>query len=114
MRNPLSMKRIVVCAASLFLVGTLAGCGDEKASVNGTVKMDGEAVTDGAIIFSKSDGSKVREGAVIKDGSFQVRLPPGKYKIELNGKKVLGKETRKGMSGKDEEVEITGELFPEW
>lgn len=108
------MKRTMLCLLGLFLLGALVGCGDGKAVVNGTVTLDGEKVPDGAVAFVKSDGGSVREGAVIKDGQFQCRMPPGTYKVELTGKKVLRVEKRKGFDGKDEEVEITDERFPEW
>lgn len=107
------MRRIAACALSLFLVAALAGCGDDKGSVIGTVTFDGQPVANGAITFVKSEGGLVREGAVIKDGSFQARVPPGTYKIEVNAQKVVGKRKQRGFSGEVEEVELTEELFPE-
>jgi hypothetical protein len=107
------MKRLVLCVLGPLLVGTLAGCGDGKTVVNGTVTLDGEPVPKGAVTFVRSDGDLVREGAVIEKGAFQVRVPPGKYRIEVNGRKVVGKKTQKGMNGQDEEIELTEELFPE-
>ena len=48
------------------------------------------------------------------DGSFSIpNVPPGKYKLELNGQKVISKRKQKAFDGTDEEVEITEELFPE-
>ena len=40
-------------------------------------------------------------------------LPPGNYKVELNAQKVISTRKQKGFDGKDEEVQITDELFPE-
>jgi hypothetical protein len=107
------MRRIAACALGLFLLAALAGCGDDKGSVNGTVTFDGQPVANGAIMFVKSEGGLVREGAVIKDGSFEARVPPGTYKIEVNAPKVVGKRKQRGFSGEVEEVELTEELFPE-
>src|SRR5262245_57398398 len=107
------MKRPATCALSLFLFASLAGCGDGKGPVNGTVTFDGQPVAHGAVTFVKSEGGLVREGAVIKDGKFQVRVPPGKYKIEVNAQKVVGKRKQKGLSGEEEEVAQTEEMFPE-
>jgi hypothetical protein len=107
------MKRIAACVLGLFLFASLPGCGDGKGSVNGTVTLDGQPVANGAVTFVKSEGSLVREGAVIKDGGFQARVPPGKYRIEVNAQKVVGKRKQKGFSGAEEEVEITEEMFPE-
>jgi len=91
---------------------TLIGCVDST-TVSGTVSMDGQPVKSGAITFVKTDGELVRAGAVISDGTFQAKLAPGKYRIELTGQKVVGKRKQKGFDGKDEEVESTEELFPE-
>jgi hypothetical protein len=98
---------------TLLGAALLAGCGDGKSTVSGTVTMDGQPVASGAITFVKVDGELAREGAVIRDGSFQATLPPGKYKLELTGQKVVGKRKQKGFDGSEEEVEITAELFPE-
>src|SRR5262245_3297796 len=107
------MKPVAACALSLFLFASLAGCGDGKGSVNGTVTLDGQPVATGTVTFVKSEGGLVREGAVIKGGSFQARVPPGRYKIEVNAQRVVGKRKQKGFSGEAEEVELTEELFPE-
>src|SRR5438552_15350285 len=84
----------------LVLVGLVAlssGCSDGKGIVNGTVTFDGQPVASGMVTFVKQGGELAREGAVIKDGSFQALVPPGKYKLELNAQKVTGKRTQKGF-----------------
>jgi hypothetical protein len=91
----------------------VAGCSDGKSSVSGSVTLDGRPVASGAITFVKRGGEVVREGAIIKDGAFQALVPPGTYKLELNGQKVTGTRKQKGFDGKDEEVQLTEELFPE-
>src|SRR5262249_48986593 len=107
------MKRTAVGVVGLFLFAALSGCGDGKTTVSGTVALDGQPVADATITFVKTEGDLVREGASIKDGRFQVRVPPGKYRIELDGRKVIGKIRQKGSYGQDEEVEQTANLFPE-
>src|SRR5215469_12264465 len=107
------MKRILVRVLTLFLFIPLTGCGDGKGTVQGTVTFDGQPVADGAITFVKKDGKLVREGAVIRDGNFQARMPPGQYKIEVNGQKVVGKTKERGKDGALEEVDMMEELFPE-
>jgi hypothetical protein len=97
----------------LLCLAAILGCGDGKSTVSGTVTLDSRPVTSGTITFVKQDGDLVREGAIIKDGSFQAQVLPGQYKIELNGQKVVGKRKQKGFDGSEEEVEITDELFPE-
>jgi hypothetical protein len=98
---------------SIVVLAAFAGCDNtDKGTVSGTVTFDGQPVPTGAVTFVKEDGELVREGAVIQDGKFQASLPPGKYKIELNAQKVVGKRTQVGMDGKSEEVVTTEELFP--
>jgi len=89
----------------------LVGCGSGTSSVSGTVSLDGQPVKSGSITFV-STKSDAREGAVIQDGKFQVELPPGKYRLELSGQKVVGRRTQKDFEGKDETLEVTAELFP--
>jgi len=97
----------------LIFLAALAGCGDGKSTVSGTVTLDGQPVPSGSIAFVKQEGgSLVREGAVISGGKFEAAVPPGTYKLELNGQKVVGKRKQKGMDGAEEEVELTDELFP--
>ena len=87
----------------------LAGCGDGKAQIDGTVTLDGVPVETGSIAFVSEN---VREGAVIAGGRFHAAVPPGRYKLELNGTKLVGQRTQKGFDGKDETLPITEELFP--
>lgn len=101
------------CVAATIAALSIAGCSDGKSTVSGTVTFDGQPVQSGAITFVGSGENLVREGAVIHDGTFQADLPPGDYRVELSGRKVIGTQKQKGFDGKDEVVEIAGELFPE-
>jgi hypothetical protein len=105
--------RIHVRVLLVSALTTIWGCGDGKSSVSGTVTMDEEPVASGAITFTRTEGELVREGAVIQDGNFRASVPPGTYKLELSGQKVVSVRKQKGFDGKDEEVPITEELFPE-
>jgi hypothetical protein len=106
--------RALPLAMALGSLIALPGCGDGQGTVNGAVTLDGQPVAHGTVTFVSNEGGKlVREGAVIEGGSFHAVVPPGEYKIELNGQKVVGKRKQKGFDGKDEELEITEELFPE-
>jgi hypothetical protein len=106
------MRYLVLRAPILLVCAALAGCGETHGNVTGTVTFDGQAIPNGSITFVKSDGT-AREGAVIKDGNFQTRLAPGRYKVEVNAQKVVSKRKQKGMSGEIEEVEVTEEMIPE-
>jgi hypothetical protein len=107
------MPRTIFCACSLFLIAFVSGCGDGKSTVHGTVVFDGTPVKTGSIVFVSAEGG-VREGAVIGDGAFATRMPPGTYKVELYAKRVIGTRTQKGFDGKDEVVENTEPLFPDY
>jgi hypothetical protein len=107
------MKYVALSALGLFLAA-LAGCGgDGKGSVEGTVTLDDKPVSNGTVTFVRTEGGLVREGAVIRDGSFKASMPPGKYRVEVNGQKVVGKRKQKGFNGAEEEVDLTEEMFPE-
>jgi hypothetical protein len=107
------IQRVRLALVGLAGLTSVLGCGDGKSSISGTVTFNDQPVASGTITFVKSEGELVREGAIIKDGSFQAQVPPGNYKIELYAQKVVGKKRQKGFDGKDEEVELTEELFPE-
>jgi hypothetical protein len=106
------MNRVFGSALSLFVCAGLTGCGDGQAHVSGTVTFDGQPVPTGSIVFVKSDGG-AREGGVIKDGKFEAKVSPGRYKIEVRASKVTGKRTQKGFDGKDEEIEQSVEMIPD-
>jgi hypothetical protein len=106
------MHRFLI-APGILLLALCTGCGDGTAGVHGTVAFNGKPVKSGSITFVSVEGPLIRAGAVISDGSFGARVPSGKYKVELNAQHVVGKRTQKGFDGKDEELEITEELFPE-
>src|SRR4029079_17294443 len=85
------MKTILTPQGGLGLLVVRAGCGREKPTLDGTVTLDGEPLASGSVLLVKTDGGLVREGAGIKDGAFQVKLPPGTYRVEINARKVVGK-----------------------
>ncbi|MCE9563297.1 MAG: carboxypeptidase-like regulatory domain-containing protein [Planctomycetes bacterium] len=104
--------RFAVCFGVCAII-TGCGGGDSEGDVSGTVTFDGQPIPRGSIVFVKTDGS-VRGGGVIKDGGFQTKLQPGTYKVEVSASKSAGKRTQKGFDGKDEVIELTEEMVPEW
>src|SRR3982750_3330474 len=110
---PASPFSLLLSVQALLAICLLtAGCSDGKSSVTGSVTLDGQPISQGAITFVKQGSVLTREGAVITGGAFHATLPPGEYKVELNAQKVVGKRKQKGFDGKDEELEITEEAFP--
>jgi len=108
------MSRRIPGVIALFLLALATGCGDGKSTVHGTVTFDGKTVKSGSIVFESTDGELVREGAIITDGAFKTRMSPGKYTIKLHAKHVTGQRTQKGFDGKDEVLDLTEELFPDY
>ncbi|HYH65185.1 MAG TPA: hypothetical protein VD866_10865 [Urbifossiella sp.] len=102
------------CLPAALLLASLSGCGgDGPSHVTGSVTLDGRPVADGAVTFVMTGGGSDREGAVIRDGAFEVKLKPGRYRVELTGQKQVGTRRQKGFDGKEEEVRVTEPLFPE-
>lgn len=91
----------------------LSGCGDGSSTVDGELLLDGTPVKEASVTFLKTGDGAMREGAVVKDGKFSMKLKPGDYRVEVTGRKVTGTRKQKDFDGKMEEVELTGELFPE-
>jgi hypothetical protein len=106
------MNTIDIRVSVLLLLASAAGCGTGKPTLDGTVALDGEPLATGSILLVKTDGGMAREGGVIKDGAFQVTLAPGKYRVEINARRVVGK--RKVVDfGPAGEAEVTEELISE-
>jgi len=107
------VKRVTaVCA--LFVLTCVAGCGDGKGMVTGTVTLDARPIRNGMITFvSIDDGPLIREGAVITDSAFKTRVPPGKYRVELSAQEPKGSRKQTGFDGKEEVIVIQEEIFPE-
>jgi hypothetical protein len=107
------MNRFTAWACGFLLSALLTGCGDGKQSVHGNVTLDGQPVKTATITFVSSEGPLIREGAVITNGAFTARVPLGKYKIMLNAQHVIGTRKQPGFDGKEEELPLTEELFPD-
>ena len=100
----------------------LVGCGNPRASVEGTVSLDGVPVDFGTIAFvplettqSPSAGGMVIKGAYKIDAE---RGPlPGTFRVEISGQKKTGEKKRArdipDFPPSDEFVELTVELLPE-
>ena len=107
------MKSALYWLACILCLTALFGCGESKAVVRGKVTFDGEIVKTGSITFIKVEGDPVRAGDVLRDGIYEVSLPPGNYKVEIFANRVLGKKKIRYMD-KEDEVEETEPLIPDW
>lgn len=72
---------------SLLVVLLLAsfGCdsGPKLYDISGKVSFDGVPVAKGDITLRPEKPSTAPQGAMIKDGSFQMKANEGKYKVEI-------------------------------
>ena|ERR1022692_332838 len=90
---------LLICLALL----AQTGCGPTTYEVSGTVKFDGEPVSEGQIAFVSEDGAS--GGTTITNGQYKVAVPSGKVKIQINATKLQKLPPgKKGMYGKTEEV----------
>ena len=108
------MQRLAFATFSFLVLALFTGCGDGKGSVRGTVSFNDRPIKKGVIKFTSTEGPLIHEGAVITDGSFETRVPPGKYKVEVNAQHVTGKRIQKGFDGNDEEILLSEEMLPEY
>lgn len=99
----------VLCCLALLI---LAGCGDGRRAIDGTVTFDGQPLAKGTIEFERTEGGLVREGDIVQNGRFKVTLPDGKYKIKVNAQKAVGKIKETNM-GQTNEVDVFEELIPD-
>jgi hypothetical protein len=84
-------RRIVVfCSTVLLPAAFLAGCSDPYAGrmeVAGQVKLQGQPVKNGSILFFPLDSKETQSGAPIVDGEYKIArkdgLKPGRYLVRL-------------------------------
>ena len=74
------MRTALVTAVVLLAV---AGCGDGRAEVSGTVRMDGEPLKEGEIIFEATDNATAAAAGKITDGRYSVRVGPGPKRVKI-------------------------------
>lgn len=62
----------------------VAGCsGNGLVTCTGRVRCDGELVESGAISFHPLDGRSAPQGSQIVAGRFRIRVPRGRYRVEI-------------------------------
>jgi hypothetical protein len=76
-----------------FLVSFLSGCSDSnRATVTGTVTIDGQAVKSGSIAFFPIDEKSPTTGASIADGQYTAQVPLGAAKVQIRVAKKVGEK----------------------
>src|SRR5262249_51904441 len=86
----LSRRALLIGPVVPLLAAALAGCSDPyagKMEVTGAVKLAGQPLKDGSIIFEPLDGQGTQSGAAITNGEYKIPRPnglkPGKYLVKI-------------------------------
>lgn len=92
-----------------------AGCGGGSASsVQGSVTLDGEPVSNGNIMFFPAATDGIKGAAAIENGKYAIGpetgLKPGKYRVEVSWHRPTGKKIPSADPGMT--VDETREAVP--
>jgi hypothetical protein len=84
---------------AISLCGALGCSGDNRSEVSGTVTLNGQPVTEGAINFIPIDGNRgAGAGASITNGKYHVPrsagVAPGKNRVELRAFRPTGRKVQ--------------------
>jgi hypothetical protein len=87
------MKKFCGAVARCFtvMVGlTIAGCSNEPRlyPVSGSVRLDGQVIADGDLLFITPDGSRGPDPSKIKDGQYSLQTTAGKKRVEISAAKI--------------------------
>jgi hypothetical protein len=94
------------------LMATVGCAGDTKhGTVSGRVTLDSQPLTTGAIHFEPIDGQTATAAAVITDGQFTAKVPPGEKRVLISAPKVVGKQ-KMYETPDSPTVDITEEMLP--
>ncbi|WP_417387028.1 hypothetical protein [Gimesia sp.] len=90
----------------VICLGLLSGgCGSPSGDapvtyeVNGTVTLDGEPVSEGAMVFLDAEGNGRSFGTRIEAGSFSTAMTAGKKKVEITATRESKTKMEPGPSG---------------
>jgi hypothetical protein len=102
----------VLAIASTLLVSS--GCeGKSRATVQGTIALDGQPIEIGAISFIPVDGQSPTTGGPISNGHYSVpNVPVGEMKVAISGSKVVGKKKLYEDQPNSPEMPITENPVP--
>jgi hypothetical protein len=112
-RSPRRRHAVYTTAGLLIVVAVLSltGCGGSKASVTGTVTLDGKPIQGsrqlyGTVNFYRADGSGAPATGMIREsGHYEVAtggtkgLEPGNYQVAITIKEILPPAEAGGLTG---------------
>jgi hypothetical protein len=109
-----------LCATVFLAAWIFVGCSDPyegRKAVNGTVKLAGQPLKEGSILFMPLDKQSSQSGAAITNGEYRIPrqrgLKPGKYLVQLTAGEGRASNPADivGPGGSDNVVSF--ELIPE-
>jgi hypothetical protein len=82
-------------AVSLFSMNVAGGCSGKPpmGDVQGTVTVNGQPLSEGAVRFIPLDGNTPTTGGAIRDGKFRVAVPVAKQRVEVSANVVDREKT---------------------
>lgn len=90
----------VAGAMAVCLVACI-GCGEQLATVEGTVTFDGEPVESGSITFEPADGDGPTDGGKIENGQYKLAgeagVEPGEKVVRIVASRKTGRQVDAGM-----------------
>jgi hypothetical protein len=102
--------RLLLWLLAALWGATLAGCGQSRRAIEGTVTVNGVPMDLGMITFNPVDpaGGQTSVGGKVTNGSYQLdatRGPlPGKYRVEIYWSKKTGKQVPNSDGGMQDEM----------
>jgi hypothetical protein len=96
------MSRLLAATALAGLILGAGGCGKSGPKiydVSGTVKYEGQDISEGDIIFFPEDKSVGPEAGKIKDGKYTAKAREGKNKVYIQASRTV--PGKKGPMGED-------------
>lgn len=89
----MNSRIFLVCLAGLLLSWCGCDSGSSKLAVRGHVTLDDKPIPEGDIEFHPDDPALTAEGGKIKEGSYQLKVKPGKYRVRISAvREVPGKK----------------------
>ena len=79
---------VSLCSALILL----SGCdrGPKTVKISGKITIAGETFDQGIVQFDPVDGATPSEGGKIKDGIYEVQIPPGEKIVRIRGSNIIG------------------------
>ena len=103
-------NRVTMLCCIIVTIGVLSGCsGSDRQAVSGTVTLDGQMITNGAISFRPTAGTNAPSaGGAIQDGHFSIAksegLLPGQYTVAIQAFWKTGRVINDPQMGKVDEI----------